>query len=322
MIAALLRRAQALERPGRQLRRLVYIGDTRMNDGTAFAHICAAGGWPGRAFIGRDDLDQPARIKQVGALFMANRWALLVDFLRQAEQAGFPLDEGTAVIVDLDKTAIAARGRNDHVIDAARVEGLERTAAEFLGPAWDPVACRRAYAELDRPAYHAFTGDNQDHIAYLCLVLGAGLLSLPDLLDGVRSGKLRAFDHLLAQVDGRRDALARCGLLPVHEAFWTHVQAGDPTPFKAFREQEYLETTARCGPLPGATAEEALAQRIVLTGEVCAAAQDLRARGALLLAISDKPDEAAAPSAAGELAQAGGRPPLHRLEMLIVKGGG
>lgn len=313
VVAALLRRARALERPHTPLRRLVYIGDTRMNDGSAFAHLCAAGGWPGRAFIGRDERDRPAQVQVEGSLYLANRWAAVAAFLERAEREGFPLDEGTAVVVDVDKTAIAARGRNDHAIDAARVEGLERTVAALLGPAWDPAACRRAHAELDRPAYHPFTADNQDYLAYICLVLGAGLLELPGLAAEVQAGTLRSFAELLARLDGRRGELARRGLLPVHEAFWEHFQGGDPTPFKAFREQEYLATAARFGPLPGVTAEEALARRIVLTGEVCAAARALRARGALLLAISDKPDEAAAPA---------GRPPLHHLETLVVAAAG
>jgi hypothetical protein len=310
VIAAVLRHARALDRPRVPLRRLVYIGDTRMNDGTAFAHICAAGGWPGRAFIGRDDLDHPAQVQEEGSLYIANRWAALPAFLEQVGREGFTLDEGTAVVVDVDKTAIAARGRNDHVLSVARMEGLERTAAKLLGPGWDPSACHRAYTELDRPAYHPFTADNQDYLAYICLALGAGLLELPDLVAEVQSGTLRSFGELLAHMEGRRTELARCGLLPVHEGFWEHYQAGDPTPFKVFRAQEYLATAARLGPLPGATVEEVLAQRIVLTGEVCAAALDLRARGALLLAVSDKPDEATAPA---------GRPALHQLKTLILE---
>jgi hypothetical protein len=46
------------------------------------------------------------------------------------------------------------------------------------------------------------------------------------------------------------------------------VQAGDPTSFKAFRFAEYGTTSARFGDLPGASVEQVLEQRIVITQEV------------------------------------------------------
>lgn len=102
---------------------MVYVGDTRLNDGTAFANLCRAGGWPRLAFIG-SERDEPARVEVVeqdgGTLYLANRWAALADFDRFCRERGFPLDERAAVIVDLDRTALGAPGRNDHVIDRAR----------------------------------------------------------------------------------------------------------------------------------------------------------------------------------------------------------
>jgi hypothetical protein len=59
VIAHLLREARALDRPGLSIERLIYVGDTRLNDGSAFANICQAGGWPGLAFIGSERGDTP-----------------------------------------------------------------------------------------------------------------------------------------------------------------------------------------------------------------------------------------------------------------------
>ena len=43
VVAEMLRRARALDLPETPIQRLIYIGDTRLNDGTAFSNLCAAG---------------------------------------------------------------------------------------------------------------------------------------------------------------------------------------------------------------------------------------------------------------------------------------
>jgi len=310
VVAEMLRRARALDLPRTPIRRLIYIGDTRLNDGTAFSNLCAAGEWPGRAFIGRDEMDRPPRMETEGRLYLANRWSTLPDFVRLVEDEGFAIDAGTAVVIDVDKTAIGARGRNDPVINEARVEGVKRTVAGLLGPRFDKGAFRAAYDELNQSAYHPFTADNQDYLAYICLMLGTGLLELDVLVHDVRAGSMGHFTDFIAWVESRRAELARTGLAPVHDDVWRCVQAGDPTPFKAFRYNEYLTTVARFGSLPGAPVEDLLAQRIVITQEVRETAAGLRERGALIFGVSDKPDEASLPSQAQADA---GMQPLHHL---------
>ena len=315
VLAEMLRHARRVELPQANIDRIVYVGDTRMNDGTAFRNLCAAGNWPGWAFIGADDLSSPPQREVEASLYLANRWSALPEFLRFLEDQDFALDEATAVVVDVDKTAIGARGRNDKVIDEARVEGVKRTVADLLGPRFDEAAFRTAYEELNQSAYHAFTTDNQDYLAYICLILGAGLWELEALIGQVESGSMQSFEDFIAAVQGRRPELAPTGLTSIHDDVWEHVQDGDPTPFKAFRYNEYLTTVARFGDLPGASVEEVLAQRIAITEEVRAAATELRQRGCLLFGVSDKPDEASVPSA--EQA-AEGMKPLHRLETQAV----
>jgi hypothetical protein len=315
VVAELLRRARALDRPGTEVTHLLYIGDTHLNDGTAFRNVCAAGGWPGWAFIGRDVPGEPPQVRVEEGFYLANRWGHLPSFLAYVEDRGFALDEGTAVVVDLDKNALGARGRNDRAIDQARVEGVERTVANLLGPRFDGGAFRAAYDELNQPAYHTFTTDNQDYLAYLCLVLGAGLLDLDSLIAAIEDGRMGSFRQFITQAQDRRSELAAAGLAPVHDDVWRNVQAGDPTPFKAFRRNEYLTTAARFGDLPGAGVEEILARRITITQEVRATALALRARGALIFGVSDKPDEASVPT---DAQAAAGMQPLHRLETVAV----
>jgi hypothetical protein len=315
MLAEMLRHARRVESPHRRLEHLIYIGDTRMNDGTAFLNLCAAGNWPGWAFIGADDPASPPQTKVEAPLYLSNRWSALPDFLRFLESEGWALDETTAVVIDVDKTAIGARGRNDKVIDLARVEGVKRTVADLLGPRFDETAFRVVYDELNQPAYHLFTADNQDYLAYICLILGAGLWELGELIEEVRDGSVASFQDFIARVQRRRSELAPTGLISIHDDVWERVEAGDPTPFKAFRYNEYLTTAARFGDLPGASPDEVLSQRIVITEEVRVAAASLRERGCLLFGVSDKPDEASVPSP--EQAREG-KKPLHRLETLAV----
>jgi hypothetical protein len=318
VVAEMFRRARALDLPRAAIRRLVYVGDTQMNDGTAFRNLCAAGDWPGWAFIGCDDLQRAPQIQVEDSLYVANRWSALAGFPDFLESQGFALDSGTVLVIDVDKTVIGARGRNDRVIDAARVEGIERTVSDLLGPHLDGHAFAEAYDELNQPAYHAFTADNQDYLAYVCLVLGAGLFDLDDLIRQIRRGTLSRFADLIAKVQARRSELASTGLTPVHDDMWRCVEVGDPTPFKAFRHNEYLTTVARFGSLPSATAEEVLSRRIAITQEVRELAAVLRGRGALIFGVSDKPDEASLPRPE----QAGnGLKPLHCLETVAVREG-
>jgi len=205
VVAEMLRQARRLDLPARRVERLVYIGDTRMNDGTAFRNLCAAGGWPGWAFIGADVPGQPPQVEVQGDLYLSNRWAALSGFLRFLEERDFPLDAGTAVVIDMDKTAVGARGRNDRVVDAARVEAVERTVAGLLGASFDRRAFLAAYDTLNRPRYHPFTGDNADFLR----ARGALIFGLSDKPDEAscptpeqaRQG-LRPLHHLESLVVG------------------------------------------------------------------------------------------------------------------------
>lgn len=323
VVAELLRQARRLDRPRGRIRRLLYVGDTRMNDGTAFANLCTAGGWPGWCFIGRDAPGEPARAELQPPFCLANRWAALAGFADTLQRLGFELDEEAALVVDMDKTAVGARGRNDAVIDRVRADAVRSTAAGLLGPGFDPAAFDAAYRELNQPAWHAFTADNQDFLAYVCLLMGAGLTRLEDLQADAREGRLGAFADFLARADALADGLARAGLAGLHHRFRTRVRRGDPTPFTEFRRAEYRATAACFGNGDGAcsgrvakstsnrhspvlcdgnpgqsegiSVEELLSSRIVITEEVRALARRARRQGALVFGLSDKPAESAAP---------------------------
>jgi hypothetical protein len=326
VIVELLRAARRLEspRPAAQIERLIYVGDTRMNDGIAFSNIVRAGGWPGLAFIASEN-DEPEEVEiseQLdGTLYLANRWAAISEpasgpsFEQFCGEQDFAIDEHTAIIVDLDKTALGARGRNDHVINQARVEAVRRTVGDLLGDAFDPHAFQAAYDELNQSEFHPFTADNQDYLAYICLTLGSGLYHVGSVVEAVRAGRMTSFLQFIAEVDERSDNLPT-SLREIHDGVYDRVQAGDPTPFKAFRYNEYHATVERMDCLDDdAAVEDLLAHEIVITQEVREAALRWRARGALLFGLSDKPDEASVPTK--ELADEGFQS-IHRVETHAV----
>jgi hypothetical protein len=315
VIVHLLRQAR-----GGPIQRLVYLGDTRLNDGTAFGNICRAGEWPGLAFIGAER-DEPASTQIVPqgdeTLYLANRWAALDDFDHYCRQQGFPVDERTAVVIDLDKTTLGARGRNDHVIDQARVEAVRRTVGELLGDDFDAAGFQSAYQRLNQTEFHPFSTDNQDYLAYVCLILGSGLYQLSPLVDDVQTGKLKTFAQFIHDVQAQAANLP-ANLREIHDDIFSYVQQGDPTPFKAFRYNEYRCTVERMGSAAEDEPLEALLdENILITQEVRALALEWREQGALLFALSDKPDEASMPSK--ELA-AQGYQPIHRAQTCAVGG--
>ena len=309
VIVAMLQAARRLDAPGSPIERLIYLGDTHMLDGTAFSNICQAGDWPGIAFIASESIKEPPALVEQGTFMLANRWALLADFERKCLEKGFPFDERTAVVIDLDKTAVGARGRNGQVIDNARVQAVEQTVAELLGTAFDPQAFRWVYDHLNQPRYHPFTADNQDYLAYICLMLISGLFDAHAMIAEVDAGRMVSFEQFIALVESRSTNIDP-RLKSIHAEILANVQAGDPTPFKPFRANEYHNTIGRFGCLPDdAPITELLSGEILITQEVRQAALKWRSQGSALFGLSDKPDEAALPDA--KLAAAG-YPALHQ----------
>jgi hypothetical protein len=230
---------------------------------------------------------------------------------------GFGVDAATAVVIDLDKTLLGARGRNDALIDRARLRALHDSVAHLLGERFDPQAFERTYRAIDTPRFHPLTADNQDYVGYLCAIVAGGVFSLDHLQDLADAGRTDA-PGLLSGVEAACDAVGWPSqeIAAFHADFAAAVAAGDPTPFKSFRRREFAETTALMGQLPeDASAEQALREAIVLTGEVWRVAEGWPARGALLFGLSDKPDEAALPTADDA---ARGVLPLHRIRTLVV----
>ncbi|MEE8356847.1 MAG: hypothetical protein V3R33_06015 [Anaerolineales bacterium] len=318
VVVQLLEAAANLVDPNSSIQQLVYLGDTQLNDGNAFLTICNAGDWPGIAFIAAENQKPPTmELVEQGTknICLANRWSALEDFEDYCRTHDFHIGKGTAVIVDLDKTALGARGRNDHVINQARVDAVRLTVGNFLGRDFDLESFQITYDLLNQPAFHSFTTDNQDYLAYICLILGSDLYEQESLINKLGQEGMETFDLFIQKVNDQAEKLSP-ELRNVHNSVYENVQLGDPTPFKAFRYQEYLTTTSRMGCQGDwKTVSELLSNEIVITQEIREAALRWKREGALLFGLSDKPDEACFP---GKELAVQGHLPIHCLETYVV----
>lgn len=314
-----LRLLEAAQRQRSQapLRNVLFIGDMPLSDVAAARHLAAH--LPLRGFIGTDRLHEPAALRVEGELTFGNRWGQLLDWLEQMAHAAFTIDEQTAVLVDIDKTYIGARGRNDHVIDQARLEAVRLTVEQTLADSFNEEAFRAVYGQLYQPKYHFLTADNQDYLAYISLMVMGNVVPPEEFWAALRDGKLKRFDEFVTLCEQRRTGMSD-GLATVHQEVMENLQRGDPTPFKSFRYREFWTTVARMDYLPDETPRDALlAQEIVITQEVSQAMALLDKRGALLFATSDKPDEASNPPASLSLEPCKAHP-IHHLTMKSVGG--
>lgn len=297
------------------LERLLFVGDTLMNDGTAAKNLSEF--LPVRCFIGVDKLKEEKKISTDSYLMKANRWQALADFLEWVQTEDFTLDSRTALIFDLDKTTHGARGRNDHAIDQARITAVRRTVEEVLGETFDEAAFRSTvYDRLNKPDYHAFTVDNQDYKAYISLMVAGHVYAPECFWADLTEGRLTDFHQFVTICDARQAQMS-AGLQAAHREVTGNMAEGDPTPFKSFRFREYYATVELIDALPDDTPmADLLAHEIVLTGEIAQAAERLAARGVLTFGLSDKPDEATLPPPEA----AAGAAPLHRVVMKVVGG--
>jgi hypothetical protein len=147
------------------------------------------------------------------------------------------------------------------------------------------------------------------------LIISTGLYKRDKLAEDIRDGLVFRFDQFVIDVQMQASKLP-AGVREIHDDFFARMRQGDPTPFKAFRAQEYLATIAHMGHLgDDEPLETRLAQEILITEEVRERALDWLFRGALLFGLSDKPDEASVPST--ELASQDYLP-IHKVETHVV----
>ena len=322
VVGEILREVRVLMGMAGEGARLIYVGDTRHNDVAAFTNICRVTGWTGRAFIADEGAGSPREVTQLAdgvTLTVSDRWADIARFAADGYVAGFGCDEDTIVVVDIDKTLLGGRGRNDQVIDRARQDAAYKVALDVAGDALaNKDSFARVYDTVNSPAFHRLTGDNQDAVAYASLLVACGLFDLDDLAARVACGQIEGFRAFVCNVERRRSELPG-DVARLQDNIHGQVEAGNPTPFVAFRRAEYRCTVGRMGFLPDDAAPgKMLDEEIVITGEVWESVEAWKTRGATIFGLSDKPDEACFPPAENAGTE---NKPIHETRTHIVGGG-
>lgn len=274
--------------------RIVYVGDTLLNDGGAIQGLQALGP-PGRVwgFLCGATRARPERDFALDRIYFGSEWRSLHAFMGYAQADGLVFDAGTWVLFDLDQTVYAAKGRDDEALLRARWDGVCEYL-ESIVPAYkfDLARAQALYREFDRDEYHSVTRDNLDYVVLLVLAVASGLADAAEIRDFANSSK-PGIGTLADEL--RRRAAMRVGHEDI-DAVLNEVKAvsyntanGDQTPCKEFRRYECLAMAARMrGEIVGEKED-----RILLNREVVDLIGCLRETPARLFAVSDRPIEAA-----------------------------
>jgi len=303
-------------RASTELRQILFFGDTPGNDGSVVRNLETLSKLPVFGFIGKEAIGEEKMLSADPPIFLANRWELVSEFLAQIQQFGFRQEVKTAVLFDMDKTLIGARGRNDHVIDDARMDGVKKLIKETLKNEWQEDHFLLIYKTFNEPAYHFLTEDNQDYLAFVCLMVLADVWSFEELVDQLIRRKITSFQEFLTRTASRLQKRPISAVAPYFEEVFLSTVKGDPTPFKSFRRMEYLATIERIDCVQSEDPAEILRSEITLTQEILDLVSFLKKKQfSPIVCISDKPPESTFPS--DELKQQGYLP-LHQMPMKIV----
>ena len=280
-----------------EIEELLFVGDTYATDGVAFEDMIDFARWRGACFICAENLNAEPDMTwdEKQQVATANRWPLLGPWLQELSTR-FALDDRTAVIIDIDKTALGARGRNSKVINESRLESLHQALESQLISTgkFSFAEFRLVYDAISRPEFMPLTGDNQDYIVYICLMVTTGIMTIKEVSDLL--AQRVSFDHLVRWITTQAENKFSMQMRQLHEQYQMCARNGDCTPFKQFRRQEFLNTVQHMGHLPAGTSpEQRLATELCITQEVRELSLFMRNRGCLLMSLSDKPQEASMP---------------------------
>ncbi len=280
--------------------KVFYIGDTLMSDASVIKNFLKFPEIETFGIITREG--EIGKFEFRENFLLSGRWADLEKAFSVCEEKVFRADERTVLIIDIDKTAIGARGRNDKAIDKARLDAIRELAEEIFGKI-DEEKFSKAYQIANKKEFFYITEDNQDIVYLLSFFVYEGTVSEDEL-----SGKkFENAKELIEKVSVRNPVLKKYA-----ETILKNIEGKNPTAFPEFRKKEFLKTIARADFLPDKTpVAELLSEEITITGEVYRLALKLKKRGVLVFGVSDKPALSTMPQEGSSL------PPVYEKTMKI-----
>ncbi len=280
--------------------KVFYIGDTLMSDASVIENFSE---FPDIEMFGIITREGETDTIEFRKNFLLNgRWANLERAFSICEEKVFRADERTVLIIDIDKTAIGARGRNDRAIDKARIDAIRELAEEIFGEI-NEEKFSKAYQIANRKEFFYITEDNQDIVSLLAFFIYDGAVSETEL----SGGKFETAKELIEKVSVRNSVLKKYA-----ETVLKNIEEKNPTAFPEFRKKEFLKTIARADFLPDETPiAKLLSEEITITGEVYRLALMLKKRGVVVFGVSDKPALSTMPE------EGSGLPPVYEKTMKI-----
>ncbi len=280
--------------------KILYIGDTLMSDLSVINNFAESGMFKTMGIITREG--EADGFEENENYIFSGSWANLPDVLVHIENKVFNVDKNTVVIIDIDKTAIGARGRNEKAIDRARMDAIFMLAKK----AFNDVSMERflsVYNVINKREFFFITEDNQDFVSILSILVYGGALNLADFHNAQNVLGLLAMAEMENPV------------LEYIETVIKNVKVQNPTAFPQFRKAEFEKTIERMDFLPEKTpVETLLSEEIMITGEVYDTAIYLRSKGAFVFGVSDKPALSSIPQEGSIL------PSIYEKEMKIYGG--
>ncbi len=268
--------------------RILFLGDTMLNDRSLAIGFSNLDEYKVFAVITRETQDE-LKLKREGNILYSNKWSFLRELPDYLARENFLLDEKTAVIIDVDKTLIGARGRNDYAIDLARAEAvfkLLRKGGIFM----EFNEFFKLYNRVNSQEFYEITEDNQDIIAFITIAISSGILKKISSVE-------KTAEILISNTDN--PFLKRIAMEVLEN--W---KSNSPTLFPTFRESEYFTTIEFMDRMRDSTPiEKLLQEEILITGEI----YDLFLNSlSTIIALTDKPERSSLPPDGTNL------PPIHR----------
>lgn len=272
-----------------EFKKIIYFGDTMLNDGGVIANLTNLKEYRVFGIITEEKEKDFITVK--GNIILNTKWRNLFSILEILEKKGFLIDRETVVVIDIDKTLIGARGRNNKAIDRARMDAI----LSIMNDTFESVDIERfeyIYSRLNRRSLHPFTGDNQDIVSIMSIVFYGDYYALGRFIREFYIGKWIEPFEFLTSITVSKNSTVYDLLEEVKE----NLKNKNPTAFPTFRKREFEFTIKRMDFLPDkAEVRKLLNEEILITKEVYEVGKFAKERGALVFGLSDKPELSSIP---------------------------
>ncbi len=269
--------------------KVIYFGDTYLNDGSVIKNLTELNEY--KVFGVITEEGEQDYIKFKGNMILNTKWRNLLPILEILEKRDFLLDEKTIVVIDIDKTFIGARGRNNKAIDKARTDAITSIIKDALGEI-EEDRFDYIYSRLNRRSLHSFTGDNQDIVAIMSILFYGDYYALGRFIREFYAGNWREPLEFFNTITIPPNDKAYKLLEEVKE----NLLKKNPTAFPTFREKEFNCTLKRMDFLPDVSdVRKLLNEEILITKEVYDVGLIAKKKGAIVFGLSDKPELSSIP---------------------------